>query len=301
MNSSIDPKEMLEWCRIPADELINHPDVKVKLRILPTPTDVYRDFAEEIACEIEGNNAAGALTRLVLPCGPRGPVGYLTEAINKRRIDLSNVHIFHMDDHLDWQGRPVPEDHPFSYYGWMNRNFYERIDPALNVPLEQRHWPSPYNINGVSEAIAAVGGVDTVYGGVGYRGHIAYNEPPRSPWYTVSVEEFRNSKTRVLHLNEDTLIALSQRAAGGCSQVVPPLAITMGMKDLLEAERIRLYSETGAWKQTVVRVLLFGPITTDYPVTFCQEHPDFVITVDEATAAPPLTTTDEQMRRLIAE
>ena len=170
----------------------------------------------------------------------------------------------------------------------MRRHFYDPIDPELNVPESQRHFPSVYDLDRVSKAIAAVGGVDTMYGGVGYRGHIAFNEPPQSPWYTVTADEFRNSKTRILHLNDDTLIALSQRAAGGCSHAVPPMAITLGMKDLLSAQRVRLLSETGAWKQTVVRVLLFSPTTIEYPVTFLQGHPDAILVVDRKTAEPPL-------------
>jgi glucosamine-6-phosphate deaminase len=89
-------------------------------------------------------------------------------------------------------------------------------------------------------------------------------------------------------LNEDTLIALSQRSAGGCSHAIPPMAITLGMKDLLSARKIRLISETGAWKQTVIRVLLFGEQTVEYPVTFVQGHPDVLLVVDQKTAAPPL-------------
>ena len=50
--------------------------------------------------------------------------------------------MFHMDDHLDWQGRHLPLDHPYSYQGWMTRNFYDPVDPALSVPLEQRHFPN---------------------------------------------------------------------------------------------------------------------------------------------------------------
>jgi glucosamine-6-phosphate deaminase len=91
-----------------------------------------------------------------------------------------------------------------------------------------------------------------------------------------------------LHLNDDTLIAVSQRTAGGCSHAIPPMAITMGMRDLLAARRIRLISDTGAWKQTVIRVLLFGPTTIEYPVTFVQGHPDAEVVVDRLTAAPPL-------------
>jgi glucosamine-6-phosphate deaminase len=299
MNSLIDPNQLLEWCMIKSEDLITHPSNKVKLRILSSPTELYRDFASEVVKEIEQHNQAHELTRLIFPCGPRGPISYLTNLVNKRRISLKNVHIFHMDDHLDWQGRPISEDHPFSYRGWMSRNFYENIDAVLNVPYDQRHWPSPYDIDGISREIEIVGGIDTVYGGVGYRGHIAYNEPPRSPWYSVSIDEYRNSKTRVLPLNDDTLVAISQRATGGNTQVIPPFAITIGMKDILNAHRIRLYSETGAWKQMVLRVLLFGPVTVEYPVTFCQEHPDFVMTVDKNTAEPPILENNDQMRRLI--
>jgi len=67
------------------------------------------------------------------------------------------------------------------------------------------------------------------------------------------------------------------------------------MKDLLSARRIRLYSETGALKQAVIRILLFGPVTTEYPVTFVQEHPDALVTVDADTAAPPPLGTLFQM------
>ena len=170
----------------------------------------------------------------------------------------------------------------------MRRIFYAPIDPELAIPEEQRYFPRPDAIEAVSDAIQAVGGVDSMYGGIGYRGHIAYNEPPRSPWYSITAEEFRNSKTRILTMNDDTLIAVSQRTAGGCSHAIPPMALTLGMKDLLSARRIRLVSETGAWKQTVIRVLLFCPTTIEYPVTFVQGHPDAMVVIDRQTAAPPL-------------
>ena len=67
------------------------------------------------------------------------------------------------------------------------------------------------------------------------------------------------------------------------------MAVTLGMRELLSAKRIRLYSETGAWKQTMIRILLFGSVSPEIPVTYCQNHPDCLVTVDAATAAcPPL-------------
>jgi glucosamine-6-phosphate deaminase len=288
MTSFIDPQPLFEWCQIPVDELENHPLAKMRIKILDTPDDVHRYIAQIMADEIKQNNAIGKPTRWILPCGPTKQYPYFIKIVKEQRISLKNLHVFHMDDCLDWQGRPVPLDSPFSYEGWMRRNFYAPVDPALAVPEEHRHFPSIYKIDEISEIITEVGGIDTTFGGIGYRGHIAYNEPPRSPWYTVTPEEFRNSKTRILNLNDDTLIAVSQRTVGGCSHAVPPMAITLGMKDLLSAKKIRLISETGSWKQTVIRVLIFGPTTIEYPVTFVQGHADVAVIVDRLTAAPPL-------------
>jgi glucosamine-6-phosphate deaminase len=289
MTSQLDPQSLFEWCRIPIENLEQHPKRKVNLKILEKAEDVHHWVAREMADEVKVNNAAGKPTRWILPCGPTKQYPIFCKIINQERISLRNVQVFHMDDCLDWQGRPLALDHPFSYEGWMRSNFYSPIDPELAVPENQRHFPSVYNIDEISQSIAAVGGIDTMYGGIGYRGHIAYNEPLRSPWYIVTPDEFRNSKTRILHLNDDTLIAVSQRTVGGCSFAVPPMAITMGMKDLLSARRIRLVSDTGSWKQTVIRVLLFGPTTMEYPVTFVQGHPDVLVVVDRLTAMPPFS------------
>lgn len=288
MSSTIFPDDLFSWCRIPIDQLENHPQAKVRIKILEKPDDVHRHMARMMVDEVIQNNSAGRPTRWILPCGPTGQYRHFIETVNLKKINLRNVHVFHMDDCLDWQGRPLPLGHPFSYEGWMRRNFYAPINPELAVPENQRHFPSVYAIDKISLAIEEAGGVDTTYGGVGYRGHIAYNEPPRSPWYTITLEEFRNSKTRILNLNDDTLIAVSQRAVGGCSHLVPPMAITLGMKDLLSAQRIRIFIDTGAWKQTVVRVLLFGPVTLEYPVTFIQEHPDTMVIADRLSAMPPI-------------
>lgn len=288
MPSFINPQELFEWCHVPPEELEYHPKARFKIQIVPTPDDVYRWCAREMLDEVIANNQADKPTRWILPCGPKGQYPYFIQWVHEQRVSLKNVHVFHMDDGLDWQARPLPLDHPFNYEGWMRRNFYDPIDSALTIPEAQRHFPSVYDLDRVSNAIAAVGGVDTMFGGVGYRGHIAFNEAPRSPWYTVTAEEFANCKTRILHLNDDTLIAISQRAAGGCSHAIPPMAITIGMKDLLSAGRIRLISETGAWKQTVVRVLLFSQPTVEYPVTLVQGHPDAMLVVDRITASSPL-------------
>lgn len=289
MTSSLNFKDIYEWCQNPVKDLENHPDLKMRLKIFDTKEEVLRWAAEDLFQELKAKNAAGEPTRWILPCGPTRQYPIFAEMVNKEGISLKNVHVFHMDDLLDWQTQLLPLDHPLSYQGWMRRKFYDTVDPELAVPEEQRHFPDPNNIDGVSRAIEAVGGVDAMYTGVGYHGHIAYNEPPYSPWNSISKEEFRNSKSRILPVNVDTIIAISQREMGGCSHIVPPMGITIGMKDMLSAKRIRLLSVTGTWKRAVLRIVLFGPVTVEYPATFVQEHPDAMLVVDRDTIAVPFT------------
>ena len=65
------------------------------------------------------------------------------------------------------------------------------------------------------------------------------------------------------------------------------MAITLGMADLLSADRIRLYTDGGAWKQTILRILLFSEPTVDYPVTLVRDHPDVCVYADAESAASP--------------
>jgi glucosamine-6-phosphate deaminase len=67
------------------------------------------------------------------------------------------------------------------------------------------------------------------------------------------------------------------------------MSVTLGMKEVLSAKKVRVFSDTGAWKQTALRVALFGPVTTEYPLTLLQEHSDALITATIATASHPIS------------
>jgi glucosamine-6-phosphate deaminase len=63
----------------------------------------------------------------------------------RRESALKNVHVFHLDIFLDWQGCPFPFYHPFNFEGWTRKNIYEPIASALGIPEEQRHFPNVNN------------------------------------------------------------------------------------------------------------------------------------------------------------
>ena len=61
------------------------------------------------------------------------------------------------------------------------------------------------------------------------------------------------------------------------------------MKECLSAARVRVYSDTGAWKQTAFRVALFSEPTPEYPMTLLQTHPDARVTATRETADHPIS------------
>jgi glucosamine-6-phosphate deaminase len=261
---------------------------KVGLEIVPNPDALYGHFARSIAAEIKANNRAGQPTRLILPVGPVEQFPALARICNEERISWQNVFTFNMDEYCDWQGRAMPLDHPLSFEGYLRRTLFEAMEPDLRPPDEQVHFPDPLNLDGISRRIEAVGGVDTCYGGLGYHGHVAFNEPPISRWYKLTPEQFRRSLTRLVPLAPETVVMNSIRATGGNPAALPPMAVTLGMRDILAARRIRLYCQGGRWQQTVLRIALLGDEDVDYPVTLLQGHPDYVIITTEETAQPPV-------------
>jgi glucosamine-6-phosphate deaminase len=170
----------------------------------------------------------------------------------------------------------------------MEEHFYGPVDPEFAVLEGNRVWLNGQNVDEVRERIWAAP-IDLTYGGWGQDGHIAYNQARRHPFSHVSLDDVRGSTIRVQENNLDTIIALAQRTFGAAYQFVPPMSVTLGMKECLSARKVRLFSDTGAWKQTALRVALFSPPTPEYPITLLQEHPDALITATVETARHPVS------------
>lgn len=273
-----------DFLTIPAAELPKHS--KVPVTILPDQEALFTHFARSIADEIKTNNQKEAPTRLILPVGPVGGYPYLVRMTNEEHISWKSVYCFNMDEYCDWQGRAIPMTHPLSFKGFMFRQVYEKILPELRPPESHFHFPDPLNLDKISEDIQQVGGVDTCYGGIGYHGHVAFNEPPISRWIKITPEEFRNSLTRVVTLAPDTIVMNSIRNTGGNPAIFPPKGVTLGLRDILSAKRMRNYLAGGVWQRNALRMTLMGDESVEYPTTLLQTHPDHIVITDEDTAQP---------------
>jgi glucosamine-6-phosphate deaminase len=287
MSDRVRAKDLVEWCRVPAGELVAHPARRVPLRLVSDSREMGELMARELVDLIAAHNADGRDTRVIVPCGPSGWYAPWTAAVNARRVSLARVAVFHMDECLDWQGYPLPRHHPYNFRTFMERHFYGGIAPELAVPEAQRHWLLPSTVERVREALAQ-GPVDLTLGGWGQDGHVAYNQARRHPFHAPTLEELAESTIRIQENNVDTIIALAQRTFGAAYQFVPPMSITLGLRECLSARQVRVFSDTGAWKQTALRVALFSEPTPDYPMTLLQRHPDALITATLETARHPV-------------
>jgi glucosamine-6-phosphate deaminase len=281
-------QELYSWCKTPYDELEQHPYLKIPFRLSKDSVSMGLIMARELVDEINLRNEKGENSRVIIPCGPSCWYKPFTDLVNEEKVNLKKVAVFHMDECLDWQGCELPRKHPYSFRGFMEEHFYNPVNPELAVPVENRHWLNANNVEEIKKKIWE-SPIDITYGGWGQDGHIAYNQARRHPFSHVTIDDVRNSTVRVQENNIDTVIALAQRTFGMAYQFVPPMSVTLGVKECLSAKKVRLFSDTGAWKQTALRVALFSTITPEYPITLLQDHPDALLTATVATAQHPIS------------
>ena len=278
----INKRDLYHWCSIPYDKLSEH-SPKIPYEIVADSKKMGEKMARELAEEIKYHNNKNEVTRAVIPCGPSCWYEPFARIVNTENISLKNLIVFHMDECLDWQGNVLPKNHPYNFHTIMEHVFYKPINPELSVPEEQRFWLTPQTMEQVRQEISKAS-IDITLGGWGQDGHIAYNQTRREPYSNISIEELANSSIRIQNNNWDTVIALAQRTLGTAYQFSPPMSITLGIKECLGAKKVRVYSDTGPWKQTAFRVALFGAVTTEYPITLLQKHPDAKIIGTKDTA-----------------
>ena len=115
---------------------------------------------------------------------------------------------------------------------------------------------------------------------------MAFNEPPISRWNSISLAQMRESLTRVVTSADDSVVVQSINFCGGSCDLISPMGVTLGMKDIMASRKIRMYLVGGERHRAVLRITLLAEPTTDYPSTLLQGHPDCILHTDEATARP---------------
>lgn len=270
-----------EYLSIPPEQLGKGTTVKVHV-VKGGMSDIATDMARVMVEEIEAAGKRGKPATFIVPVGPVDQYPVLAGVINQRRLDCRDACLINMDEYLTDDDQWIPMEHPLSFIGYMNRLFYDRLNPELAPRKENRVFPDPQRCEDLQRTIDRRGGVDVCFGGIGINGHIAFNEPPSEE---MNKDRYAKLPTRCLWLTPETR-TINANTVGGDISIIPRRAVTVGMKECLSARRMRFYCNR-PWQSAVVRRVLHGPLSPQCPASFLRTHPDASITVTDYVANVP--------------
>lgn len=271
-----------DYLKIPATELGKNTNVKVSIKT--DTASIAQSIADEMLAEILRAKNEERNATFIIPVGPVDQFPILAKTLNEKKISIRDVCLINMDEYLTDADEWIPREHPLSFRGYMDRLFYNLIEPSLAPKIENRVFPDPKNCGAIQKLIESRGGVDVCFGGIGINGHIAFNEPPE-PEEKISDEKFAALPTRNLNLTRETR-TINSVTVGGEITIIPKRAVTVGMKEILAAKKLRFYCNR-PWQSAVVRRVLHTPISANCPASFLRTHSNATLTIADFVAAPP--------------
>ncbi len=188
------------------------------------------------------------------------PLG-LYDCLAKSGEDFSAVRSFNLDEYVG-----LDENDEQSYRTFMNNNLFSKI----NIKPENTHVPNgkAEDVNKFGKQydkmIEELGGIDIQLLGIGFDGHIGFNEP----------DENFVSATHKVKLTDSTIKANARFFK--CEEDVCKSAVTMGMYTIMNAKKIVMVVN-GKGKKEILDKAINGPITPEVPASIIQLHKDVTV------------------------
>jgi glucosamine-6-phosphate deaminase len=239
----------------------------MEILIFPNTSSLSVKSADLVESQI--NKYPDSVIGLATGSTPLGLYEELIKRNHSHRLSFSKVTTFNLDEYVG-----IPSDHPQSYRTFMDSKLFEKIDIDLsNTYVPNGMADNPLDVGPDYEnLIREKGGIDLQILGVGTDGHIGFNEPTSS----------LGSMTRVKTLTQKTIEDNSRFFQP--EEFQPKLAITMGIKTILDSRRILLLAH-GENKADAVRDMVEGPLSAFCPASALQLHKRTTILIDEAAAS----------------
>jgi len=206
----------------------------------------------------------------IVPVGPIGQFELFAQYCNELHLDLRNLVLINMDEYLTTAGDYIPVDDALSFRAHMERALWSRLDPSLAPPVMHRHFPDPHDPQATNRLIARCA-ASTLRSAASASPAICVQRSAGAG-EIVAVDDFAALPTRVVTLKSRTRTINSVTACRGNIDRIPRTAVTVGMKEILEARKIRLYLNR-SWQCAIVRKMLHGPITAAVPASLVRRHP----------------------------
>ena len=199
---------------------------------------------------------------------PLGLYKILISKYNEGLISFKDVQTFNLDEYCD-----IPKEHEQSYFTYMNKNLFDHIDiDKNNTYLPKGEGDSKLNSENYEKELNKVK-IDIQLLGIGSNGHIGFNEPGTD--FNLGVHE--------VVLTENT-IKDNARFFENDINKVPKKAITMGIKNILDAETIILIAN-GKNKANAIKNIMSGVVDKNIPASALNLHKGKVYVIVDKEAA----------------
>ena len=183
-------------------------------------------------------------------------------------IRWDHVEMFHLDEYVD-----LPETHGASFRKYLKERFVDLVGPLKAV-----HF-----VDGTREGIEKLTEeirkepIDIGLIGIGENGHIAFNDPPadfdvRDAYIIVNLDE----RCKRQQMGEGWFKTLDD---------VPKQAVSMTPWQIMQCKRIVSCVPYPVKAEAVKNTVLAKETTNMVPATLLKEHPDFILYLDEDSAA----------------
>lgn len=217
--------------------------------------DVVKNKPDAVIGLATGSSPIGLYKAMIADCKNNG-------------TSYKNIKSVNLDEYV---GLGIESDQSYVYF--MNDNLFKNIDiESANTNLPNGKADDMQAECDRYTALLDSMPQDIQVLGIGGNGHIGFNEPG-TPF---------DSTTHIIELQQRTREDNARFFAS--LDEVPTHAITMGIKNIMNAKRI-LVVANGANKADAVCKMVKGEVTTDCPSSVLQNHSDVIVIVDGAAAS----------------
>ena len=233
-------------------------------------TNTYEEMSQKAADIIIEllKKKPNAILGLATGSTPLGLYKILIEKNKEKLISFKDVITYNLDEYCD-----IPKNHEQSYFTYMNKNLFEHIDININnTHLPKGEGDSKINSENYEKELNE-NKLDIQLLGIGSNGHIGFNEPGTD--FNIGVHE--------VLLTENTIKDNARFFENDINQV-PKKAITMGIKNILDAETIILIA-SGKNKANAIKNIMTGVVDKNIPASALNLHKGKVYIIIDKEAA----------------
>lgn len=200
---------------------------------------------------------------------PLGVYRYFIDNYQAQKVSFRQVKAFNLDEYVG-----LTPSHPRSFASAMKNELFSHIDIL------------PENINALDgskedmiqecqryESLIDANPIDIQILGIGMDGHIAYNEPG-SPL---------DGACQVVDLHQES-IESSLDYGFDHIEDVPTQGVTQGIGTIMKAKQLIMMAK-GEKKADLVKRMIYGEVTPDFPSSIIQRHPNVIVCLDRSAAS----------------